>query len=246
MSIEKQQDLNGLREAGRIVRATLDAMAGHVRPGVTTAGLNDIGAGVLARHGARSAPKQVYGFPAEVCISVNEEIVHGIPSDRVVRAGDLVKLDVVAEKDGYMADAAVTVVVGPASEERRALAAAARRAFYRALEVARAGNRVNAIGRMVERTVRQDGFTVAEGLAGHGVGRAIHEEPSVPNTYELWARQRLTEGLVITIEPMVCAGTGRIYEAEDGWTIRTADRAPAAHYEHTIVITKGRPLVLTA
>jgi methionyl aminopeptidase len=246
MSIENKHDLDALREAGRIVRAALDAMEHHVRPGITTAALNEIGAGVLHKNGARSAPQHILGFPAEICISVNEEAVHGIPSDRVVRAGDLVKLDVVAEKDGYMADAAITVVAGPAPDEKHAFVACAKRAFGKALQVARAGNRVNAIGRAVAHEVRQSGFRVLQGLAGHGVGRAIHEPPTVPNEYDLRARQRLTRGLVIAVEPMISTGSGAVYQARDGWTIKTADGALAAHYEHTIVITRGRPIVLTA
>jgi methionyl aminopeptidase len=246
MSIESRQDLDGLREAGRTVRLALDAMARHVRSGITTADLNAVGAEVLRKHGARSAPMLVYGFPAEVCISVNEEIVHGIPSERMIEAGDLVKLDVVAEKDGYVADAATTVVVSPAPEAHHALAACARRAFERAMTVARAGNRVFHIGRAVERTVRANGFSVVRELAGHGVGRTIHEAPDVPNYPDPRARQRLTEGLVITVEPMITAAPSRPVEAADGWTIRTASGTLAAHYEHTLVITRGAPLLLTA
>lgn len=245
MSIENQRDLDGLRAAGRIVRAALAAMEARVRAGVTTAELNEVGAAVLERHGARSAPMMVYGFPAAICISVNEEVVHGIPSQRVIRAGDLVKLDVTAEKDGYMADAAVTVAVEPVSERKRALVDCARRAFYKALVAARAGNRVKQIGRVVEHEVRHSGFAVVDGLAGHGIGRAIHEDPSVPNYYDPRARARLTSGLVITIEPMITTGSGDAEEAGDGWTIRTADGAFAAHYEQTLVVTKGRPILLT-
>lgn len=246
MSIEKKQDLDGLREAGRIVRETLQAMEAYVREGVTTAELNEIGAAVLHRNGARSAPKVVYGFPAEVGISVNEEITHGIPSERRIKAGDLVKLDVVAEKDGYMADAAITVVVGPAEDEKYALVACAKQAFEKAMQVARVGNRVNAIGKTVEHTVKQYGFSVIEGYGGHGIGRSIHEEPTIPNVYDLRARQRLTKGLVIAVEPLVSMGEGAVYEAEDGWTIKTRDGSSTAHYEHTVIITKGAPLLITA
>lgn len=245
MSIETQQDLDGLREAGRIVGAALDEMERYTRPGVSTLELNEIGAGVLLKNGARSAPMHYYGFPADICISVNDEIVHGIPSSHVIQAGDLITLDVTLEKDGYIADAARTVVVGPASDEKNELVACAKRAFYKGMQVARAGNRVNAIGRAISREVRHSGFAVVQGLSGHGVGRAIHEEPSVPNEYDLRARQRLTKGLVLAVEPMVSAGSGAVYEAEDGWTIKTKDQALTAHYEHTIVITKGQPLILT-
>lgn len=245
MSIENKHDLDGLREAGRIVRTALDEMEHHTRPGVSTLELNKIGAGVLRRNQARSAPMLVYDFPAEICISVNDAIVHGIPCSHIIRSGDLVKLDVTVEKDGYFADAARTVVVGPASDERHELVACAKRAFYQGLQAARPGNRVNAIGRAISREVRRSGFSVVQGLAGHGVGRAIHEEPSVPNAYDSRARRRLTVGLVLAVEPMISAGSGAVFEAADGWTIKTADRSMTAHFEHTIVITKGQPLILT-
>jgi len=246
MSIETKKDLDSLREAGRIVRLALDTMEAAVRPGVTTNDLNTIGAEVLYSEGAQSAPKVMYGFPAEVCISVNEEIVHGIPSDRVLQNGDLVKLDVVAAKDGYLADAAVTVAVGEIDDEKQALLDCARAAFYKGLQVARAGNRVNHIGKAVEREVRRRGFAVVRELAGHGIGRAIHEEPTVPNYNDFRARQRLTNGLVLTIEPMVISKRSPIMEAADGWTIQTTNGAWAAHYEHTLVITKRQPMLLTA
>ncbi len=246
MSIEGKEDLDGLREAGRIVRAALEAMKQHVRPGITTAQLNAIGAAVLRENGARSAPMLVYGFPREVCISINEEIIHGIPSERVVEEGDLVKLDVTIEKNGYMADAAITVAVEPVTEEQRDLVECAQRAFFKAMQVARVGNRVSHIGRAVEHEVRRWGFDIVRDFAGHGIGRSIHEEPSVPNYYDLRARARLTRGLVLTVEPMVTMGAGAVVQADDGWTIQTADGSMAAHYEQTIVITKGQPILLTA
>ena len=246
MSIQNEFELNAMKTAGVIVRAALNAMQVHVAPGITTRALNDIGAEVLAKHGARSAPKMVYGFPADICISLNEEIVHGIPSERVVKAGDLVKLDVVAEKDGFMADAAVTVVVGPAEDRKYELVECAKRAFYKAMSVVRAGNRVNHIGRAVEQEVKQSGFSVVEDLAGHGVGRTIHEDPTVPNVYSLLNRKKLTNGLVIAVEPMVAMGSGAVYEADDGWTISTRDHSLTAHFEHTVMVTKGNPVLLTA
>lgn len=245
MSIENQKDLEGLIEAGRIVRDALDEMERHARPGISTLELNDIGAGVLRRNHARSAPMLVYDFPAEICISVNDEIVHGIPSSKVIRTGDLVKIDVTVEKDGYFADAARTVVIGPASEEQQEFVECARRAFYKGLQVARVGNRVSMIGRAISHEVRQSGFSVVKDLSGHGVGRAIHEEPMVPNEYDPRAGRRLTPGLVIAVEPMISTGSGQVYEDDDGWTIKTRDHTMAAHYEHTIVITRGQPLILT-
>ena len=246
MSIRNQRDFEKLRVIGRIVRLALDRTAAAVKPGITTRELDQIGARVLAEHGAESAPPKVYGFPGALCISVNEEAIHGIPGSRVIRAGDLVKLDLVAEKDGYFADAAVTVAVGEVSATATALARCAENAFRLAAKAARVGNRVYEIGRAVERETRRCGFQVMRELCGHGVGRTIHEAPSVPNFHDPRSRTKLTEGLVITIEPIIAAGSGRGELQADRWTIKTADRSWSAHYEHTVVITKGEPVLLTA
>ena len=246
MSITGPEELEGMRAAGAVVRLMIEAMRQAVRPGVTTAELDGVGAAVMREHGANSAPAMVYNFPGTNCISVNEEAVHGIPGARALRDGDLVKLDVTVEKDGFMADAAVTVPVGNVSEENQKLIACAERAFAKAMLVARAGFRVSEIGRVVEREVRRNGFSVIRDLGGHGIGRTIHEPPRVPNYPDPEARQILTEGLVITVEPIIAAGSGRSFVAADGWTVRTADGRPSAHYEHTLVVTKGEPILLTA
>jgi methionyl aminopeptidase len=246
VSINDPKELEALRAAGAIVRRVLEAMKRQVRPGISTAELDAIGAAVIEEHGARSAPATVYNFPGANCISLNEEAVHGVPGKRVLQPGDLLKLDVTIEKDGFMADAAETVAVGVVTPEAQRLMACARRAFDKAMLVARAGFRVSEIGRAVEREVRRDGFSVIRELGGHGIGRTIHEQPRVPNYPDPEARQILTEGLVIAVEPIIAAGSGRAILAEDGWTMKTADRRPAAHYEHTIVVTKGAPLLLTA
>lgn len=246
MSIETQEDLDGLRRAGRIVRICIERMKKAVRAGVTTAELDRIGGAALREHGARSAPKIVYGFPADMLISVNDEAVHGIPGPRKLRDGDVVKLDVTVEKDGYMADAAITVPVGKVTEERRRMIAAARAGFEKAMEVAVAGNRVRDIGRAVEGEVERRGFRVVRELAGHGIGRTIHEPPSIPSHYDGRMTQTLTEGLVITVEPIVAERSPKTVEDDDGWTVRTIDGGFAAHYEHTLVVTRGRPILLTA
>ena len=246
MSVKSNKDLAGLKAIGRIVGMALREMARHVRPGITTAELDTIGARVLDQHGARSAPPMVYGFPGAVCISINDEALHGIPGGRAVEPGDLVKLDLVAEKDGYMADAAVTVAAPPVSEVARGLAQCAERAFHQAMRVARAHHRIHEIGRAVESEVKRSGFSVMRDFCGHGVGRTIHEEPQVPNYEDTGARQRLTEGLVITVEPIIAAGGGNGVRGRDNWTIRTADGSLAAHFEHTIVVTRDAPILLTA
>jgi methionyl aminopeptidase len=246
VSITSQAELEALRAIGRIVRKALDAMAAAVRPGITTAELDRIGERVLIEHGAESAPPKVYGFPGAVCISLNDEAVHGIPGDRALRSGDLVKLDVVAEKEGFLADAAVTLGVPEVSHTAAALAHCAERAFQRAAKVARVGYRVDDIGRAIEGEVSRWGFRVMPALSGHGVGRTIHEAPTVPNYPDPSCRQRLTDGLVITIEPIIAVGTSRGTLQPDGWTVRTIDGSLSAHYEHTVVITRREPILLTA
>jgi methionyl aminopeptidase len=246
MSINGPEELAGMRAAGAIVRRMLEAMKRAVRPGISTAELDQVGAAVMREHGAQSAPQLVYKFPGVNCISLNEEAVHGIPGDRSVQEGDLLKLDVTIEKDGFMADAAETVAVGEVSDEKQRLMVCAERAFNKAMLVARAGFRVSEIGRVVEREVRRSGFSVIRDLGGHGIGRTIHEEPRVPNYADPEASQIMREGLVITVEPIIAAGSGRAVVAKDGWTVRTADRRASAHYEQTLVITKGQPILLTA
>ena len=246
MSITSDADWDGLREIGRIVRAALDAVERATRPGVTTVELDHLAAAVYAEHGARSAPAMVYGFPGTILISVNDEVVHGIPGARRLQRGDVVKLDVTAEKNGYMADAARTVVLDGASDRALRLRACAEAAFEQALTVARAGNPVSAIGRAIEAEVRRRGFSVIRDLGGHGIGRTIHEPPSVPNYFDARQKDVLTEGLVVAIEPIISSGSWRVVEDRDGWTIRTRDGSATAHYEHTVVITRERPILLTA
>ena len=246
MSIQSHADWRGLRRVAAVARLTLDSLQAAVRPGVTTGELDRVAAVLFAEHGARSAPAIEYGFPKTVLISVNDEIVHGIPGQRRLNDGDVVKLDVTVEKDGYVADAARTVIVGVGSEVAQRLVACAEAAFTAALAVAHAGIRVNEISRAVETAVKRSGFAVVRGLTGHGVGRAIHEAPSVPNEFDPRQTDVLSEGLVLTIEPIISAGSPQTRQDADRWTIRTGDGSLAAHYEHTLVITRGRPIVLTA
>jgi len=235
-----------MRQAGAVVRRVLEAMRQQVRPGVSTAELDAVGDHVMRRLGGRSAPALVYQFPGSSCISLNDEAVHGIPRDRALAEGDLVKLDVTVEKNGFMADAALSVAVGSVSPEKARLAACAERAFELGLQVAKAGTRVVEIGRIIEKHVRGEGFSVIRQLGGHGIGRTIHETPHVPNYADPDAYDVLTEGMVITIEPIIAAGSGRVMISDDGWTIRTADRRPSAHFEQTVMITSGEPVILTA
>jgi methionyl aminopeptidase len=246
MSVETAEELRALQAVGRVVADTIRAMRRAVAPGISTAELDAIAGRIFARAGARSGPALDYGFPAITCISVNDEAVHGIPGRRRLRDGDLVKLDVTAELDGFYADSCRTVFVGKPRPRAVRLVRTAERALTKGLAVAKTGAPLNAIGRTVERTVHDAGFAICDGLMGHGIGRRVHEEPSVPNTYEPLLRQPLTEGLVITIEPLVAAGGPDVRMSRDGWTVHTADASLSAHVEHTIVVRDGAPLVLTA
>ena len=245
MTISSEPDLAGMRRVGNLVARTIAHMRSEVRPGMTTAELDGVGERFARAEGARSAPQLAYDFPGFNCLSVNDEIVHGVPGARVLRDGDVVKLDVTLELDGYMADSAVTVIIPPVSLEARQLQRAARIAFNKGLAVARAGTTLREVGRAVESAARREGVAVIRELTGHGIGRRIHEPPSVPNWADPDSRTVLTEGLVIALEPMLTTAPTRVVEENDGWTLRTHNRALAVHHEHTIVIRRGAPLVLT-
>jgi methionyl aminopeptidase len=245
MTIESTRDLEGMRAIGKLVAQTLREMRAAIEPGMTTEQLDDVGARFLRKHGARSAPQLTYDFPGFNCISVNDEVVHGVPGARVLRAGDVVKIDVSAELDGYMADAAVTVVIPPVTAAARNLIESAQAAFECAMKVATTGARISELGRAVEAEVNRRGHSVIHEMCGHGVGRALHEQPSVPNFFSPFTPGRLAEGLVIAVEPIICETPSPVFEDDDGWTIRTATGCLAAHYEHTIVMHNGRPELLT-
>jgi len=246
VSVSTPEELHALQAAGRVVAETIRAMRRAVSPGISTAELDAIAGRVFAPAGARSGPRLDYGFPGITCISVNDEAVHGIPGRRRLRAGDLVKLDVTAELDGFYADSCRSVFAGTPRPRALRLVRAAERALQDALAVATSGTPLNAIGETVQRTVRTAGFQVCDGLMGHGIGRRIHEPPDVPNVYEPELHRPLTEGLVITVEPLVAMGGAAVRMAPDGWTVRTADGSLSAHAEHTVVVRDGAPLVLTA
>jgi methionyl aminopeptidase len=246
MSVDTPEQLRGLRRAGRVVARTLEIVKAAVAPGVTTGELDRIAADYLAQQGARSGPILTYGYPGSICISVDDQVVHGIPGDRVLRAGELVKLDVAAELDGYHADAATTVAVGPVNWRKQRLMNATRAALSAGIDAARPGATLTEVGAAIERAARTRGFHVFRELTGHGIGREMHEEPTVFNWPAPDADQRLTDGLVITIEPMLTAGRPEIVLDRDGWTVRAVDRSPTCHEEHTIMVADGGPVVLTA
>jgi methionyl aminopeptidase len=245
MSIDGLDDIEGLKRAGAAVAEARDTMAASVAAGVSTRELDAIGLEVLRRHGARSAPQLAYGFPGTTCISVNDELAHGIPSRRKLRDGDLVNIDVSAELDGYWADSGASFPVGNVTPRLQNLLFTTRAALNDALSEVRAGAPVRNIGRAVERRAKRAGFRVVRELCGHGVGRHIHEPPNVPNTFDRRNTDVLHEGLVITIEPFLTTGATSIFEAEDGWTLRTPDGSVGAQFEHTLIVTRGEPIVVT-
>jgi methionyl aminopeptidase len=245
MSVDTPEELAAMKAVGRVVAQTLRELRRRVRPGVTTAELDAEAAKIFAAHGARSGPQLDYNFPGTICISIGDEAVHGVPGPRRVREGELVKLDVTAELDGFYADACRTVVAGRGRPRDERLVAAAEQGLAAGMRAARAGRPLRGIGRAVQETVERRGFSVCGALAGHGIGRRIHEDPTVFSIDVPGRSPKLREGLVITIEPIIAAGRGDI--VEDGpWLIRTADGSPSAHAEHTLVVQDGAPLVLTA
>lgn len=247
MSIETPEDLAGLRRVGRVVALALRAMAAHLRPGTTTGELDRIGAAVLREHGARSAPQLCRGFPRATCISINEQAAHGIPGDRLVEPGDLVNLDVSAELDGYFADTGASYPVPPIAPETRELCLRTRRALRGALAVMRNGKRLNGTARAVEREARRGGLAPIGDLCAHGIGRWLHEEPlEIRNVYDPTDTRRFAEGSVIAMETFLSLGSPNTVESADGWTLSTADGSRAAQYEHTVVVTRRGPLILTS
>lgn len=246
MTIDSQEDLDALLRAGRVVAEARQAMVEAVTPGTTTGELDAVGREVFRRHGARSAPRLTYRFPGSTCISVNDEAAHGIPSlKRQLRDGDLVNLDVSAELDGYFSDTGVSVPVGDVSPVASDLLVATRLAQRDAMNAAQPGARLRDLGRAVQRRASHHGFRVINNLNGHGIGRGLHEAPSVPSIDD-GQRTILHEGLVLAIEPFLSVSADHVVDDVDGWTLRTADGSLVAQFEHSIVVTTDGPLVLTA
>lgn len=246
MTVESQRDIDGILKAGRIVATVRDTMLGSIEPGMTTAELDKLGAGLLEHFGARSAPKVTYNFPGATCISINEEAAHGVPGQRLIRAGDIVNVDVSAEFDGYFADTGGTIVVPPVSRLKARLCHATQLALKHALSEARAGAPINRIGRAIQRTAKSHNFKVIKDLAGHGIGRSLHEEPEdIVSYYDHRDSRRLQLGQVVAIEPFLSTRSTHVVEAEDGWTLVCHPANFSAQYEHTVIITRGDPIVAT-
>lgn len=246
MSIENENDLISLRKVGRIVAQCLQYMGAKLEPGITTREIDQLGLRFLEKFGARSAPQLTYKFPGATCISVNEEAAHGIPGPRVLLAGDLVNIDVSAELDGYFADTGGSFIIPPETSVKKNLCLATKRALEMALREVKAGRPLNLIGKAIEKEARKNNLTVIENLGSHGVGRALHEDPDfIPGYYDPKDRRLLKENQVITIEPFLSTGATEVVDTGDGWTLATSKKFLTAQYEHTLVITKSKPLIMT-
>ncbi len=242
-----KRDVEAVRESCRIVRKVLTELAQFIRPGVTTAEINALGRDILRAEGAVPSFLNYNGYPAAVCVSINCEVVHGIPSaERVVKDGDIVSIDVGAYKNGYHGDAADTIMVGSISPEARRLVEVTYESRNRGIAAAVQGNCVGDIGHAVQTYVEANGFTVVHQLVGHGIGKKLHERPQVPNYGKAGRGMKLSNGLLLAIEPMVNAGAAGIRVLQDGWTVVTEDGSLSAHAENTIMITGSNPEVLTA
>lgn len=245
INIKSAQDIAKMREAGKVVEDTLKLLGRNVRAGITTGELNQIAEDYIRSQGAYPTCLNYNGYPKAICISVNEVVVHGIPGPRKLQDGDIVSCDVCATLNGFVGDATRTFLVGNVSEEVKKLVEVTKECFFEGIRFARPGYRVSDISKAIQTHAESHGYGVVRELTGHGVGRQLHEDPEVPNYYSPRARQRLEAGMTIAVEPMITMGRREIWQLDDGWTIVTRDGLPAAHYENTIAITDGDPIILT-
>ncbi|WP_277586230.1 type I methionyl aminopeptidase [Psychrobacillus antarcticus] len=246
MIVKTDEELVALKKIGRIVAEIRDVMKAATKPGITTKELDEIGGKLFKEHGAISGPVGEYDFPGYTCISVNEEVAHGMPGSRVIQDGDIVNIDVSGSLDGYFADTGISFVIGEGYEEKEKLCAVAASAFDRAMLKVKAGSRLNQIGKAVAREAKDNGLHVIMNLTGHGIGKSLHEAPQhVLNYYDAWDPTILKEGMVLAVEPFISEKAEHIVESGDGWTFVTPDKSLVAQIEHTIVVTKGAPILLT-
>ena len=247
MTIEREEQLEKLRYAGRVVAATMQAMAKAMEPGMTTRELDGIGRALLEKDGARPAPESTYGFPGATCISVSPAVAHGIPGEQVLKAGDLVNIDVSADIEGYYADTGGSFALPPVSDKIERLCRDGKRAMWTGIKAVKSGERLNAIGRAIQSFADKNRYTLIRNLASHGVGSALHEAPTEIATWDdPRDRRRIGEGLVFTIEPFLSLGADRAEETgDDGWTLSASPPCPTVQYEHTLVATSRGPIVVT-
>lgn len=246
MTVTNQEELDGLKEIGRIVANTMKSMASAMEPGMTTRELDEFGGALLEREGAVSAPQAIYDFPGATCISVNEEIAHGIPGDRVIAPGDLVNIDVSASKDGYFADTGATYRVARVRPSLDRLCRDGMRAMQIGIAQVSGGKPLAGIGRAIGRFAAERNYTLIRNLASHGVGRSLHEHPEAIPTWPTCAEKRhIDKGLVLTVEPFLSAGGLWATEGDDGWTLYSEPSAPVVQYEHTVVATDRGAMIVT-
>lgn len=248
MSISKESELVGMMKIGKIVATTLKAMQTYAKPGMTTKELDDFGAEILQTYGARSAPALSYGFPGCTCISVNNEVAHGIPSaERVLQEGDLVNIDVSAELNGFWADNGSSFILGKDIHKKMHLIYTSKRILQMAINRIRGGVRIADIGEVMEREAKKEGYKVIKNLAGHGIGKSLHEEPdNILNYKDRFDRRRFKKNSVVAIETFIATDSTLAVEQPDGWTLVGNKGGYAVQHEHTIVVTDGKPLILTA
>ena len=245
IELKNPDQIGSMKQAGVIVAKLLDRLRAAAVPGATTQALDEIAQRTIKEMGGQAAFKGYRGFPASICTSINEEVVHGIPGKRVLQEGDIIGMDVGASVNGYYADAAITVGVGNISKEKQRLIDVTTEALNRAIKAARVGNRLSDISHAVQSYVESQGYSVVREFVGHGIGARLHEEPQVPNYGEPGMGPELKAGMAIAIEPMVNEGGPQVKVLDDGWTAVTADHKPSAHMEHTIAITENGTEVIT-
>lgn len=246
MIAKTEQDFNGLKKIGRIVAEIRDEMKAAAVPGMTTKELDELGGRLFEEKGAVSAPIDQYDFPGYTCISVGNEVAHGIPGKRVIKDGDIVNIDVSGSYGGYFADTGISFVVGTPDEQKQKLCDVAQSAFDAAMTRVKAGSKLNGIGKAVHREAKNHGLTVIRNLTGHGIGKSLHEEPQhILNYYDPHDGTLLKDGMVLAVEPFISEKAESIIELGDGWTFATPDKSLVAQIEHTIIVTKGEPIILT-
>ena len=243
--IKNDNEVSLMRKAGKIVGETLLLLENEIKPGITTAELDKIAEEFITKHGAKPSFKGLYGFPSSLCISVNEQVIHGFPGAYVLKEGDIVSVDCGACINGFHGDAARTFPVGNISKEAQRLIDVTRDSFFKGIEYAKVGNRLSDISHEIQSYVEAAGFSVVRDFVGHGIGRNVHEDPNVPNFGKSGRGPKLQEGMVLAIEPMVNAGTYKVTTLKDGWTVVTADNSLSAHYENTVAILSDGPEILT-
>ena len=243
--LKSPQEIEKMRASGRIVAEILETLRERARVGMTTDQLDAMALEIIKARGVKSAFLGYYGYPAHICVSINEEVVHGIPGSRVIQEGDLVSVDVGVFKEGYCGDAAVSFGVGAISDEKRRLIESTQRSLEEGIKKATVKNRLHDISAAVESYAVGQGYAVVSDYVGHGIGTQMHEDPQVPNFGKADSGPRLKEGMVLAIEPMLNLGTHEVEVLKDGWTVVTKDRKPSAHFEHTVAITAEGPEVLT-